>query len=232
MFPPSRCPRCSSPSVSDVVTYTACPDCGNPWPPGLQSLVGKRESPDPQKVPANAPQMPPSGPQRPLGAFLAEEGEKGAGFPQNAPKAPESRIYAFSGPYAFLSNFWPVSVELDGIAYQSVEHGYQAAKSTDPEAREAIRTARTPSLAKRLGRRLALRPDWNAVRLSIMADLLEQKFSRPALRLALLQTGATEIVEGNRWHDTWWGRCYCDRCGGRGHNHLGRLLMALRARLS
>ena len=137
----------------------------------------------------------------------------------------------FSGPYAFLSNFYPVNVELDEIVYRSCEHAYQAAKSTDPEAREAIRTARSPSIAKQLGRRLTLRSDWNTVRLEIMRGLLEQKFRKPALRLALLQTGDAQLVEGGRWHDTFWGRCYCDRCGGRGHNHLGRLLMVLREQL-
>ena len=150
---------------------------------------------------------------------------------RGGPYSPIPAVYAFAGPFAYLSNFWLVSVELDGIPYPSVEHAYQAAKSTDPEAREGIRTARSPSLAKQLGRRLTLRSDWNAVRLQIMADLLEQKFRKPSLRLALLQTGDAELAEGNRWHDCYYGRCYCDRCGGKGHNHLGRLLMALRAQL-
>ena len=239
------CARCLAFPIGDVSMFTACPNCGSPWPIGLQKLVGSPSvrpsaslSKEPhyveQKSPGTAatgPTMPMEGPQEGHGAFLDEKSIKGAATGQNAPERPESRINAFSGPYAFLSNFWLVLVELDGAAYVSVEHAYQAAKSTDFAARESIRTARSPSLARRLGRRLTLRPDWKAVRLAIMADLLAQKFGKPALRLALLQTGEAELVESNRWHDTFYGKCYCDRCEGKGRNHLGRLLMELRARL-
>ena len=185
----------------------------------------KQNPPDSSET---GPRMPDNAQIRPLGADLVTESMKRADKPQNAP---ENRVYAFAGPYAFLSNFWPAVVELDGAAFFSVEHAYQAAKTTDFDARESIRTARSPSLARRLGRRLTLRPDWNAVRLDVMRGLLAQKFRKPALRLALLQTGEAELEESNRWHDTFYGKCYCDRCGGKGRNHLGRLLMELRDQL-
>src|SRR5207247_1025063 len=40
--------------------------------------------------------------------------------------APPAGIDSFSGPYRFLSNFWPAEVEFEGIAYPSVEHAYQS----------------------------------------------------------------------------------------------------------
>ena len=45
------------------------------------------------------------------------------------------RITAFRGEHAFLSNFHPAPVVLDGEIYRSVEHAYQAAHflETAPE---------------------------------------------------------------------------------------------------
>lgn len=137
------------------------------------------------------------------------------------------RIESFSGAHAFLSSFHPVVVYLDGVACPSVEVAYQAAKTLDPAERALIFNAKTPGIAKRLGRSLTIRPDWNAIRLDVMADLIRQKFA-PGTPLAaqLLSTGDAELIEGNYWHDTFWGVC-----NGRGENHLGRLLMAQRAYL-
>ena len=42
----------------------------------------------------------------------------------------------------------------------------------------------------------------------------------------LLTTGDAKIVEGNTWGDTFWGVC-----GGVGENHLGKVLMRIRAEL-
>lgn len=42
-------------------------------------------------------------------------------------------IAEFHGPYLFLSNFFPATVQLDGIPYPSVEHAYQTAKTLDPQ---------------------------------------------------------------------------------------------------
>jgi len=117
-------------------------------------------------------------------------------------------------------------VTLDGLEYPSVEHAYQAAKTTDPEERATVREALTPGLAKRLGRQVHLRPDWEDVKLAVMADLLRQKFDRPPLAKALLETGDEELVEVNYWRDTYWGVFH-----GTGENHLGRLLMERREQL-
>ena len=138
-----------------------------------------------------------------------------------------SEITSFKGPYAFLSNFWFCDVVLDGLKYKSVEHAFQAAKTFDPEWRAKIRLASKPGEAKKLGRQVPLRSDWEEVKLDVMHDLLYQKFtSTTILRLDLLRTVGSQLIEGNYWHDTFWGVC-----DGIGQNWLGRLLMEVRDEL-
>ena len=137
-------------------------------------------------------------------------------------------IPRFFGPYRFLSNFWPAAVSLDGEEYPTVEHAFQAAKTTDMEARTFVRIAPSPGAAKQRGRMLALRPDWETIKIEIMAGLLRQKFTNhEELREALLNTGDALPVEGNTWGDTFWG---VDAVKG-GANHLGLLLMQVRAEM-
>jgi len=133
-------------------------------------------------------------------------------------------IDSFQGPHRFLSNFWPAVVMLDGVEYPTVEHAYVAAKTLDPSARAQVAAIETPGAVKRFGRSLKLREDWDDVKLGIMSDLLRQKFTHPELRAMLTATGTQELIEGNTWGDTFWGVCR-----GKGENHLGRILMAVRA---
>lgn len=134
-------------------------------------------------------------------------------------------ITSFRGPHRFLSNFHPCLVMWHGLTFPSVEHAYQAAKTLQPAEQARIAIAPTPGDAKRLGRHVTLRPDWdNTGKLSVMARLLRQKFADPDLRALLLATGDAELVEGNNWGDRFWGVC-----DGGGHNHLGKLLMEVRA---
>jgi len=134
-------------------------------------------------------------------------------------------ITSFSGPFRFLSNFHPSEVTLDGGKYPSVEHAFQAAKSFGPAHRALIRNGCTSSQARRLGRNVVLREDWEQVKVSIMLDLLRQKFAPgTALGQQLDATGDRELVEGNWWGDTFWGVCR-----GVGQNQLGKLLMQVRA---
>jgi predicted NAD-dependent protein-ADP-ribosyltransferase YbiA (DUF1768 family) len=68
-----------------------------------------------------------------------------------------------------------------------------------------------------------------------MRRILEDKFSgrNPGLRDALVATGDAELVEGNSWHDNFWGVCSCSRCKNKeGQNYLGRLLEEVRASLA
>ncbi len=135
-------------------------------------------------------------------------------------------ITRFFGKYSFLSNFYHTVVQLNGVDYPSVENAYQAAK-LEPQYREVFCRCSAGD-AKTYGRRAGLRPDWEQVKLSIMEDLLRQKFTL-GTRLAskLLETGTQELIEGNYWGDDFWGVCT-----SKGQNHLGKLLMKIRTELA
>jgi ribA/ribD-fused uncharacterized protein len=136
-------------------------------------------------------------------------------------------IDSFQGKYRFLSNFYPSKVtvewETDRVEVPTVEHGFQAMKATNRRDFDAICNAPTPGIAKRMGKEIALRLEWNAYKIDFMEGLLRQKFSSTPLRDALIETGNEILVEGNDWGDTFWGIC-----GRRGENHLGQLLMKIR----
>jgi ribA/ribD-fused uncharacterized protein len=137
------------------------------------------------------------------------------------------KITSFFGDYRFLSNFYPAQILMDGEWYETVEHAYQAAKTLDPRERDVIRAADTPGRAKRLARHITLRHNWEAIKLTVMEDLVRQKFLRYVhLRRRLLATGDAELIEGNVWGDEFWGVC-----DGEGENHLGRILMKVRSEL-
>ena len=136
-------------------------------------------------------------------------------------------IKEFQQEYRFLSNFWPVNVQLQGLWFPTVEHAYQAAKTLDIKEREAISYLSTPGEAKRAGRRLPMRADWDEIKLSVMEDLIRQKFQSPSIRTKLLETGNAKLEEGNYWKDRFWG-VY----NGRGENHLGKILMKIRNEIS
>lgn len=144
-------------------------------------------------------------------------------------------ICAFIGPHRFLSNFWMASIEFEGLTYPTLEHAYQAAKSLSPLDRVLFTSAQcshNPAHAKKLGRRIVLRRDWEQVKLPIMRELVTRKFQDPKLAQKLRATGSHVLVEGNWWHDQFWGDCRCDKhVNTPGENHLGKILMDIRASL-
>jgi ribA/ribD-fused uncharacterized protein len=138
-------------------------------------------------------------------------------------------ISAFENEYAFLSNFYNSPIVIDNIAYPTVEHFFQAMKSFNDNDRKRVASAPTPGIAKRMGRMLPLRPDWESVKEDLMYLGLRVKFANKELAEQLLDTGDAELTEGNWWHDNTWGDCQCERCGGiPGQNKLGKLLMRVR----
>ncbi len=137
-----------------------------------------------------------------------------------------ARIDSFSGAYRFLSNFYPAKVTYGDMEYNTVEHGFVAAKSLDVEIRKQVRGFTHPGDAKHYGRRIALRADWEEVKVDVMFSLLREKFATEPRRQQLLDTGEAELIEGNTWGDRFWG-VY----NGEGKNMLGKLLMQVRAEL-
>lgn len=138
-------------------------------------------------------------------------------------------IDCFDKEWAFLSNFYESEIEFEGITYLTNEHFFQAMKTLDINERRAIANCRTPGQAKRMGRQVALRPDWEDVKESVMLEGLCLKFADEQLADWLLETGDEELVEGTTWHDNEWGNCSCPKCAHiEGKNKLGRLLMIVR----
>lgn len=136
-------------------------------------------------------------------------------------------IAAFNGEFRWLSNFWPVSITCaDGITYPSSEHAYMASKTLDINIRREVATLKTAGDAKRFGRKIKLRADWEEVKRNEMLSVLRLKFQDPLLRIKLINTGDARLIEGNTWGDTYWGVCK-----GQGQNVLGQLLMLVRDEL-
>lgn len=134
--------------------------------------------------------------------------------------------FTLGAGYAFLSNFHPSTITVDGKLYKTVEHAYQAHKTLDESARDLIRSAKDPSEAKKLGRSLPLRHDWEEVKVNLMRTFISKKFESPFLAHQLLSTGDSELVYGNTWNDKFWGICR-----GMGLNWLGKILMETRESL-
>jgi ribA/ribD-fused uncharacterized protein len=151
-------------------------------------------------------------------------------------------INSFTGRWSFLSNFYPCKIVHQGITYPSTEHYYVAMKVKDDQmingqfypaadVRELVARVSTPGQVKRFGRTLKVRKDWDNVKLGFMEWCLREKFKDVKLQEMLLQTGDEELVESNYWHDNVWGICTCEKCGNKGENHLGKLLMKIRSEI-
>jgi ribA/ribD-fused uncharacterized protein len=141
-------------------------------------------------------------------------------------------IDSFRGEYRFLSNYWPVKVVYEGIEYPSVEQAYKAAQLTNIEARMLISNLfpnrkELEGQMEEILKQYGIRIDWNdELRLKVMEELLIQKFNDGEIRRKLRDTKDALLIEGNTWHDTFFGVC-----DGVGENYLGKLLMKIRESL-
>ena len=139
-------------------------------------------------------------------------------------------ISSFRGVYSYLSNFDDHPVTFNGLEFDSAEAAYQADKSDDPEVKESFMFM-TPSQAKKEGRRVKMRPNFESEKVKVMQEIVVCKFMQnPELMDKLQATGDTLIIEGNTWHDNFWGSCVCGRksCSAQGKNVLGKILMQVR----
>jgi ribA/ribD-fused uncharacterized protein len=163
-------------------------------------------------------------------------------------------IAEFQDEHRYLSNFWPGPVLYQPplmhsrMWFRTAEHAYQVAKCANPSEARSILDAPTPGQAKRLGQHVVLADNWDQHKKQIMLHVLLAKFTQDVeLRLRLTGTAPRMLIEGNHWHDNYWGQCFCDRCdpfaghkqvlaadrpdaiyAHPGKNYLGRILMAVR----
>lgn len=137
-------------------------------------------------------------------------------------------IRYFQDEYHWLSNFGYGSVPYGQLVFLTNENFYQAMKTTDQALREQMAPI-LPAQAKRVGQELELRPDWASVKDQVMMFGLSRKFQDGELRRKLLSTQGRFLIEGNNWHDTYWGvcdgKCKKPHSAAEGKNMLGYLLM-------
>lgn len=135
-------------------------------------------------------------------------------------------INQFRDNYFFLSNFFPAAMVYDGIQYENAEAAFQAQKCQSRNDRLQF-SKLNPSEAKRLGRRVGLRPDWENIKVDVMREVVKAKFcGNRTLTEKLLATSGEYLEEGNTWGDRTWGTV-----NGQGSNFLGQILMDLRTEL-
>jgi hypothetical protein len=145
-----------------------------------------------------------------------------------------TKIPLFAEEYAFLSNFHVSPFKWGGYIWPTVEHAYQAEKTINSFEQQLIREAKHPGEAKKIGRKVVLRENWDALKVPAMTEFVWQKFKQnDDLREQLLNTENAKLVEGNHWHDNFWGDCYCNNCLKiEGKNILGLILMKVREEMA
>jgi ribA/ribD-fused uncharacterized protein len=138
-------------------------------------------------------------------------------------------FYRTSDQYGCFSNFAAYPIQLGGKVWPTSEHYFQVQKFDDPQHVEAIRQAKSPMVAARLGRDRSkqLREDWGTIKVTVMTAAMRATFTQHSdLRSMLLETGDAKIVEHTE-NDDYWG----DGGDGSGKNMLGQILMRVRAEL-
>lgn len=134
-------------------------------------------------------------------------------------------ITEFRGNNYYLSNFYERDVTCFGLTFKNNEAAFHAMKC--PE-RASEFCDLDPSAAKKLGRHVQLRPDWEQIKEDIMYEVCRAKFTQHEdLKARLLSTGSAQLIEGNDWNDREWGVCNSE-----GKNKLGKILMRIREELA
>lgn len=121
----------------------------------------------------------------------------------------------------WLSNFHLKRVFWRGLWFNSNEHAFQFTKGLGCELPEKLQRFHspvilesgqtlpvyTPSEAKKQGRIIHCREDWDHISYAVMLLINIEKFSTNPERQWLLDTGLAQLIEGNWWHDNKWGKC-------------------------
>lgn len=152
------------------------------------------------------------------------------------------RVHFYEQDFYVLSNFSSFHLKWQGLTFPTSEHAYHWEKFAcvrDGESEDAAHQRRSLAMSIKdapsaheaftlAGRGKAFRrPDWDAVKVDVMRDILRAKVAQHEyVRRKLLATGNRELVE-NSWRDDFWGW----GPNRDGQNMLGRLWMEVRAEL-
>jgi len=142
-------------------------------------------------------------------------------------------IITFDNEYDFLSNFYFSDIIFNKTVYRTSEHMFQSFKATNKEDKLTIINKKTPGQAKRAARHIKIVKNWDDIKYKVMLSILKLKFNQNnTIKQKLINTGDLILIEGNHWHDNYWGNCFCKKCINKnGQNNLGRILMYIRRSL-
>lgn len=143
----------------------------------------------------------------------------------------------FQGEESFLSNFYPVTIEMEQLSFSSAEQAYQFFKTRtckrDDTAAKIMATS-NPRVIKTAGDSIGATAVWESNKYAFMRSIVYNKFvQNPELGKKLLDTLDTPLYECTK--NRWWG------CGLRfdapewekktfpGLNHMGNILMEVRS---
>ena len=134
-------------------------------------------------------------------------------------------IKEFKNQYFFLSNFYEYPIYYNKLVFCNAEAAFQAQKVINEKDQYKFINLNA-SQARKLGKTVQLRKDWEEIKDNVMYEIVKRKFlTNKELQQKLLETKEEELVEGNWWHDTYWG---VDSKTGIGQNKLGKILMKVR----
>ena len=144
------------------------------------------------------------------------------------------RVFFYEQDFYVLSNFSAFRLMWNGIDFDTSEAAYQHEKFNIPtlaakEVQSNIYHARSAHDAFKIAEKNAhlRRPDWGAVKLDIMHDILRAKVKQHEyVRRKLIATGTRELIEDS-WRDDFWGW----GPNRDGLNMLGVVWMEVRAEL-
>ncbi len=129
----------------------------------------------------------------------------------------------FKNEFSFLSNMYPSSINYNAMKYTCVESAFQAQKCINRAERIMFEGINGKD-AKQLGKQVALRNDWEMIKVNVMKKLIDIKFLNPELAKKLI-TVNEPIIEHNTCHDNFWGSCTCEQCRHKPKlNKLGKIL--------
>jgi hypothetical protein len=133
----------------------------------------------------------------------------------------------------WLSNFFKCSIKYKDLTFTSAEQMYVYFKVKNKEDKQLILNTATAVEAKKIGRQAPMMDNWDNIKLRCMEYIITQKFiQNTSLKEKLIATDNKILIEGNYWHDNFWGICSCDKCKDLiGQNNLGFILMKVRSKL-